>query len=39
MSGTHRLERTDSYGQKGATLVPASGPPTSTVIWLHGLGE
>lgn len=40
MSGaTHRLDRTDSHGGQGAALIPTKGPPTSTVVWMHGLGD
>lgn len=36
---THRAVRSDSYGGQGVTLNPTAGAPTSTVIWLHGLGD
>lgn len=28
-----------SYGGKGVALIPSSGTASSTIIWLHGLGE
>lgn len=33
------MQKGDSYGGAGLTFPPESGRHTSTVIWLHGLGD
>jgi lysophospholipase-2 len=38
-SMTHKASRNDNYGGAGVTLNPIGGPPQSSIVWMHGLGD
>ena len=38
-SMTHKASRNDGHGGAGITLTPIAGPPQSSIVWLHGLGD
>ena len=36
---SHKVSRNDNYGGAGVTFNTVAGPPQSSIIWLHGLGD